>query len=511
MAKSIIKLKAGETRLSTLRDITKQAVTLTLDEGDYVAIKQSKDAVNRICASGETVYGINTGFGKLAQTKISDDNLEQLQINLLLSHACGTGPLLQDPIVRLIMTLKIISLARGHSGVKLETVDALITLVNKDIYPCIPAKGSVGASGDLAPLAHMCIGLLGIGEMRVEGKVLPASECLKIAGLEPLRLDPKEALALINGTQVSTAIALYHLFQTENTFAAAIVTGSMSVDALKGSDAPFDDRIHQLRGHQSQIDVARVYRELLSGSEIRDSHIDCSKVQDAYSLRCQPQVMGAVLESIRHAAKVLTIEANSVTDNPLIFSDTDEALSGGNFHAEPVALVADQLAVAIAEIGAISERRIATLVDPLLSELPAFLVENAGLNSGFMIAHVTAASLASENKSFAHPASVDSLPTSANQEDHVSMATFAAYRLGEMIKNTDGIIAIELLAACQAIEFHLPLNTSKDLHAVFTEVRKNVPNYQVDRYFAPDIEACISMINSGGLSNNVREILPSYA
>ena len=360
----------------------------------------------------------------------------------------------------------------------------------------------MGASGDLAPLAHMSAALIGVGTVRCHGEILDAAAGLKKAGLKPLSLAPKEGLALINGTQTSTALALAALFRIENVFASALVTGAMSVEAMKGSDVPFDARIHDLRGHPGQIAVAKIYRALLEGSSIRASHLDCEKVQDPYSLRCQPQVMGAVLDSWRHCAKVLIREANAVTDNPLVFSDTDEALSGGNFHAEPVALVSDQLAVAASEIGAISERRTANLVDPDLSLLPPFLVADPGLNSGFMIAQVTAAALASENKSLAHPASVDSLPTSANQEDHVSMATFAARRLSDVAANVEGIVAIELLAAAQAIEFHRPNTSSKIIESVMSELRESVPRYETDRFFATDIEQAKTMITTGRLTKH---------
>ncbi len=506
-----ITLDVGSVGLTLIREIAFNPVTVTLQQSDYEAIDLANATVTELCASDEACYGINTGFGKLAQTRIASDKLTELQHNLLLSHSCGVGPNLDDNIVRLMLVLKILNLARGYSGVRREVVDALIALVNHRVYPCIPAKGSVGASGDLAPLAHMSSVLIGIGKVRYEGEIISADRGLEIAGIAPLVLGPKEGLALINGTQASTAIALYHYFTIEKVFAAATITGAMSVDAMKGSDAPFDPRIHELRGHRGQIDVASTFRTLLAGSEICTSHIECEKVQDPYSLRCQPQVMGAILDTMRFVASTLRIEANAVTDNPLIFNATNEALSGGNFHAEPVALAADHLAVAAAEIGAIAERRIANLVDPVLSLLPAFLVEEPGLNSGFMIAQVTAAALASENKSLAHPASVDSLPTSANQEDHVSMATFAARRLGDIAENLAGIIAIEFLAAAQAIEFHRPQETSTVLELAIRSLRDKVPAYDRDRYFAPDIEQAKSLLMSTAFASSIQELLPSYA
>jgi histidine ammonia-lyase len=511
MKKLTIKLKAGNASLELLRQIACNSISVELQKSDFDAVEKSNATVRKLCASDNATYGINTGFGKMAQTRIANDKLTELQHNLLKSHCCGVGPNLNNNIVRLMLVLKILSLALGHSGVRRQVIDALIALVNHEIYPCIPSKGSVGASGDLAPLAHMSAVLIGLGDVQHKGKTLSALDGLALVGLDPLVLGPKEGLALINGTQASTAIALYHFFEIENVFAAATITGALSVDAMKGSVAPFDPRIHELRGHKGQIDIAKIYRKLISGSDILTSHIDCEKVQDPYSLRCQPQVMGAILQTMRYVSGVLTTEANAVTDNPLIFNETEEAISGGNFHAEPVAIAADQLAIATAEIGAIAERRIANLVDPALSLLPAFLVDDPGLNSGFMIAQVTAAALASENKSLAHPASVDSLPTSANQEDHVSMATFAARRLGDMVDNVAGIIAIELLAAVQAIDFHKPRKTSPLLQHAVDKLRESVPFYEKDRYFSPDINTAKMLVSSSEFSREIHEVLPSYA
>jgi histidine ammonia-lyase len=484
--------------LADLHDFALGAGPLELDAATRAGLERGAAAVARIVAAGAPVYGINTGFGKLAQTHIPDDQLELLQRNLVLSHSVGVGALLSDEVVRLVMLLKVASLARGYSGVRPVVVDAMVTLVNKQVYPCIPSKGSVGASGDLAPLAHLSAVLLGLGEVRHEGRVMSAADGLKVAGLEPLTLGPKEGLALLNGTQVSTALALHGLFAARNVYAAALVAGAMSVDAAMGSDTPFDARIHELRGHAGQIAAAASYRKLLAGSEIRASHLTGDdKVQDPYSLRCQPQVMGACLDVMTHAERTLAIEANGVTDNPLVFPDTGESLSGGNFHAEPVAFAADHLALAIAEIGALSERRIALLIDASISGLPPFLTSASGVNSGFMIAHVTAAALASENKSLAHPASVDSLPTSANQEDHVSMATFAARRLGDMAANTAAIVAIELLAAAQGIDFRRPRKSSAALEDAHAMIRKVAPHLDGDRYLALDIEAVTPLVRDG--------------
>jgi histidine ammonia-lyase len=501
-------VRAGVAALS-LADLRRLAdgADLVLDSAALPRIEHSAHSVADILAAGTTVYGINTGFGSLAQTTIPPGQLAELQRRLVLSHSVGVGDALPDDVVRLIIALKIVGLARGFSGVRPAVIDALFGLLRARIMPVIPAKGSVGASGDLAPLAHLAAALIGEGSVRVGGQTLPAAAALRNAGLTPLALAPKEGLALLNGTQASTALALTALLKAERLFAAAIVAGALSVDAAKGSDTPFDPRIHEARGQKGQIEVAAAYRNLLAGSTIRESHRDCGRVQDPYSLRCQPQVMGACLDTIRHVAGVLTIEANAASDNPLVF-DNGDVLSGGNFHAEPVALAADMLALAIAEIGALSERRVALLTDTNMSRLPAFLVTDPGINSGFMVAHVTAAALASENKSLAHPASVDSLPTSANQEDHVSMATFAARRLHDMAANSAGIVAIELLAACQAVEFHVPYSTSKKLAQALATVRGKIAAYTEDRFFAPDIEAATRLVEQGAFNNIAPAFFP---
>jgi histidine ammonia-lyase len=485
--------------LSLLRRIARSSSSsVALDPGWEKPVEEAAKTVADVIARGDAAYGINTGFGLLARKRIPNDSLRELQSRLVLSHAAGTGAPLSEATVRLILVLKAASLARGHSGVRPVVIESLLDLVNHGVLPVIPSKGSVGASGDLAPLAHLTAALIGVGEVTAGGRTVPAAEGLAAAGLRPLVLEAKEGLALLNGTQVSTALALQGLFAAEDCMAAALVAGGLSVDAARGSDVPFDPRIHELRGQPGQIDVARLLRRLLSGSAIRQSHLTGDeRVQDPYSLRCQPQVMGACLDHLRFAAAVLEREANAVTDNPLVFPGSGDILSGGNFHAEPVALAADMLALVLAETGALSERRTALLMDTHLSGLPPFLVAEGGLNSGFMIVQVTAAALASENKLLAHPASVDSLPTSANQEDHVSMATHAARRLGDMAENTTGIVAIELLAACQGIDFHRPLETSPCLRDALGIVRADVPFYDRDRYFAPDIEAASRTISGG--------------
>ncbi len=501
-----LNIKPRALTFSQLREVYNHPVTVSLDDSAYEKIEQSQQAVQKIIAQDKSAYGINTGFGLLARTRISHDQLELLQHNLIVSHSVGTGKRLPDGVVRLILLTKVASLAQGVSGVRRVVVDGLLNLINHNIIPHIPEKGSVGASGDLAPLSHMTLTLLGKGFCYVDGEQLTAKAALENAGLSPLTLAAKEGLALINGTQVSTALALRGYFHACDLLASATITGSMSIDAAKGSSAPFDPRIHEVRGHHGQMQIAKAHRKLINDSEIRESHRhdDCDKVQDPYCLRCQPQVMGACLDLINQVGKTLLIEANAVTDNPLIFDDGEMpvALSGGNFHAEPVAFAADTLALAIAEIGSMSERRVALLIDATLSGLPPFLVENPGVNSGFMIAHVTAAALASENKGIAHPASVDSIPTSANQEDHVSMATYGARRLFDLIQNTATIVGIELLVAAQGVDFHEGLSTSPRLATAHQKLRSRVAFYDKDRHLAPDIEAAKQLVLSGELNEH---------
>lgn len=492
-----IVLSPGQLGIAGLRSIWQHAMPLELDPACFKPIDESVQTIKAALKNQQRIYGVNTGFGKLADTIIPSHQLEELQEKIVLSHAAGVGSPLSDAVVRLCLALKINSLARGFSGIRLEVIQALLALYNAKVYPIIPEKGSVGASGDLAPLAHLSAVLLGVGEVRHKGKILTAKEGLKIAGLKPIKLIAKEGLALLNGTQVSTALALNGLFLFDNVFTAAILAGSMSVDAAAASDVPFDSKIHHVRGQEGQIDVAKMYRYLFHESPIRESHRNCTRTQDPYSLRCQPQVMGSCLDYRQVVSKKLALEANAVTDNPLVFSSENEILSGGNFHAEPVAMAADVLAICFAEVGNISERRIALLIDAHLSGLPAFLVPNPGINSGFMLAQVTAAALASENKSLAHPASVDTIPTSANQEDHVSMATYAARRLTAMAENCAGIVAIELLAACQGIDLRRPLETSKPLKKIYRLVRKEVAFYSEDRFFAPDIATIKHLVEQG--------------
>jgi len=508
---SPILLHPGHVPLADWRAIYRGAVP-RLDPDCAGAISASAAAVERILARKEPVYGINTGFGKLASVRIDDADLAVLQRNIVLSHAAGVGDPMPVPIARLMLALKLASFGHGASGVRPETVALLETMLARGLTPVIPAQGSVGASGDLAPLAHMAAAMIGVGSIIVDGRAMPAAEALAQAGLSPLTLGPKEGLALLNGTQFSCAYAIAGVFEAERLYQTALLTGALSTEAAKGSDTPFDPRIHALRGHRGQIETADALRALMSGSAIRASHREGdARVQDPYCLRCQPQVMGAVLDILRQAANTLTIEANGVSDNPLIFADTDEALSGGNFHAEPVAFAADIVALALCEIGSIAERRIAMLVDPALSGLPAFLTPHPGLNSGFMIPQVTAAALVSENKQRATPASVDSIPTSANQEDHVSMAAHGSRRLLEMARNVDGVLAIELLAAAQGCDFHAPLRSSETLELVSAAIRAKVPTLAEDRHFQPDIEAAIALVRSGALVEAANATLPGLA
>jgi histidine ammonia-lyase len=475
-----VQILPGQLTLEQLQTIHAGGVALTLPDAAREAILASAAVVQRAAAGEAPVYGVNTGFGKLANQRISASQLDTLQLNLIRSHSVGVGEPLSPAVVRLMLALKAASLARGHSGVREIVIDTLLAVHNTGLVPYVPSQGSVGASGDLAPLAHMTLALLGEGEMLVDGQRRPAAAALQQASIAPLKLAAKEGLALINGTQTSTALALHALLSFESVLEAALVIGALTVDAARGSDGPFDPRIHALRGQPGQIDVAQYYRALLAGSEIRRSHLEVDdRVQDPYSLRCQPQV---------------------------VVGEDNAMISGGNFHAEPVALVSDACALAIAEVGAIAERRVAMLIDAGVSRLPPFLTADPGLNSGFMIAHVTAAALASENKSLAHPASVDSLPTSANQEDHVSMATFAARRLQPMIANTAHILGIELLAAAQGIEFLRPLRSSVALESVHALLRTRCPAMMQDRYLAPDIETATRLVRDGSLARILRTL-----
>ena len=494
-----MKLNPEAIDLATLRQLWSGAEA-SLDDASMQRVTNAAQSVDRIVAGGETVYGVNTGFGLLANTRIPNDRLAELQTNLILSHSAGLGDALPRHVTRLMIVLKLLGLGRGYSGVRTLVIDALQRLLDTNAMPLIPAQGSVGASGDLAPLAHLISALMGYGRIDVTGEIMSAAKALERIGLDPLQLGPKEGLALINGTQASTALALDALFVGERVFGAAIAAGALSVDALKGSAKPFDPRISELRGQPGQIQVAAAIRRLLDGSEILTSHVACSRVQDPYSFRCQPQVMGASLDLLTNAARTLTIEAGAVTDNPIVFPDEDKAISGGNFHAQSVAFAADTIAMALCEVGSISERRISVLVDPKMSGLPAFLTQDSGVNSGLMIPQVTAAALVSENKSLAFPVSVDSIPTSAGQEDHVSMAPIAARKAGQIARNAAGVIAVELLAAAEGIDYHAPLKTSGKLQAIHAKVRAFSPQFTADRYWADEMAALQAAVVDGGIT-----------
>ena len=505
-----LELCPGQVTLAQLRAIQAGGVRLSMAASAYEAMRAAQAHVQHIVDEDQVVYGINTGFGKLASTKIAQDRLAELQRNLVLSHSVGTGEPLPDHVVRLILATKAVSLARGHSGSRPELVDALLALANAEVLPVIPAKGSVGASGDLAPLSHLACVLIGEGQAKVDGKVVSGREALKHVGFEPFVLGPKEGLALLNGTQVSTALALAGLFQAESVLAAGLVAGCLTLEAIQGSIKPFDARIHEARGQLGQIAVAAAVRELLDGSAIDPSHPNCGRVQDPYSIRCVPQVMGACLDNLSHAARVLATEANAASDNPLVF-DNGDVISGGNFHAEPVAFAADIIALATAEIGAISERRMALLLDTGLSRLPAFLIEDSGVNSGFMIAQVTAAALAAENQCLANPSSVTSLPTSANQEDHVSMATYGARRLADMASNTAVVVGVEAMAAVQGMDFDRRLKSSALMEEQYALIRSKVAYLDKDRYLAPDIETMRLWALQSDWPAALQRILPSTA
>ncbi len=493
-----IKLTPGSVSLETLEAIYRDGGAPALDPACHTNIERSAAILAKAAKGDAPVYGVNTGFGKLANTRIAAEDVETLQRNLILSHCAGVGAPFDMPTARLIMALKLISLGRGASGVSMDVIRQIEQMLARGVTPVIPSQGSVGASGDLAPLAHMAAAMMGEGEAWFDDARMPAGDALAAAGLKPVTLRAKEGLGLINGTQVSTALALIGFFNAWRAMLSALVTGALSTDAAMGSAAPFRPEIHNLRGHRGQIDAAAFLREVMDGSEIRESHrVDDERVQDPYCIRCQPQVMGACIDLLRQAAKTLEIEANAATDNPLVFDD-GSIVSGGNFHAEPVAFAADQIALAIAEIGSIAQRRIALMVDPTLSYgLPAFLTPEPGLNSGFMIAEVTAAALMSENKQRANPCSTDSTPTSCNQEDHVSMACHGARRLGPMNENLCKIIGIELLTAAQGVEFRAPVKTSPALQSVIAKLRETIPALKGDRFMADDLRQAGEMVAGG--------------
>ncbi|WP_170439215.1 histidine ammonia-lyase [Ruegeria arenilitoris] len=507
---SALTLVPGLVSLAQLAEIYWNETPVVLDQGCRPAFEAAAARIAEAAAGGQPVYGVNTGFGKLASLKIAAKDTSALQRNLILSHCCGVGPAVPRRLARLMMALKLLSFGRGASGVRWVLVDLLQQMLARGVTPVIPAQGSVGASGDLAPLAHMTAVIIGEGEAELNGTVMPGAQALKKAGLEPVQLGPKEGLAFINGTQFSTAYALAGLFEGWRAAQNALVVSAVSTDAIMGSTAPLQPEIHALRGHRGQIEAASAMRAVLQGSEIRESHREGdSRVQDPYCIRCQPQVTGAAMDVIRQAAATLQTEANAATDNPLVLSDPDMIVSGGNFHAEPVGFAADMIALALSEIGAIAQRRIALMVDPTLSfDLPPFLTPDPGLNSGFMIAEVTTAALMSENKHLANPCVTDSTPTSANQEDHVSMAAHGARRLTCMVKNLNHILGIELLCAAQGVEFRAPLVTSAPLQRVIARLRADIPPLAEDRYLAPELEQANDLVASGAILEALGVPLP---
>ena len=493
-------LDGARLTLDDLESVARTRRRVVLHPAARERVVRARAIVDAAVSRGEVVYGVTTGFGNFADLVIPPDRLRELQLNLVRSHSAGVGEKLDAVETRALMLLRANVLAKGFSGVRPQTLELLIAMLNAGLHPSIPSQGSVGASGDLAPLAHLALTLIGEGECLVDGQPRPGLDVLRAAGLEPVVLEAKEGIALINGTQLMSAVTGLALIEAWRLVRTADVTGAMTLDALKGTDVAFDARIHAARPHPGQSASARNLRALLQGSAIRESHRDCGKVQDAYSLRCIPQVHGAVRDGLGFVTSVLDVEINAATDNPMVFPDTAELLSGGNFHGEPVALAADVLAIAAAELGSIAERRIERLVNPTLSDLPAFLTREGGLNSGLMLAQVTAAALASENKTLAHPASVDSIPTSANKEDHVSMGVTAARKAARAVANTRRILAVEAIAACQALEFHQPLTTSPPLQAAYHRLRARIPPLERDRVLAPDIEESADMVRAGVLA-----------
>ena len=502
-----IELTGQSLTLDEIERIAADGESVTLGAKAQERVRASRQVVEDILRRDEVVYGINTGFGNFRNVVIPENDLERLQLNLVRSHSAGVGEPFSEQDVRAILALRINALASGYSGIDPETLDAVVAMLNVGVHPVVPQKGSVGASGDLAPLAHVALVLIGEGEAFYRGERLSGSAALERAGLSPCRLHPKDGLALINGTQVISALLAGAVSLAGRLVRSADVIGALTLDTLLGTDVAFDPRIHEARPHAGQIVSARNLRRLLQGSELRKSHESCNRVQDSYSLRCMPQVHGAVRDALTYVRGILETEINSATDNPMIFVDGGDVVSGGNFHGQPVALVSDFLTIALAELGAISERRIERLVNPDLSDLPGFLVEEGGLNSGFMIVHVTAAALASENKTYSYPASVDSIPTSANQEDHVSMGVTAARKTKEVANNLGHILAIEFLTAGQALEFRRPLKTSAPLEAAHARLRRDVPPYENDRAHYPDIEAANKIVGSGELLHVVEQSL----
>jgi histidine ammonia-lyase len=505
----IIHLDGHNLSLEEVEQVAKGEAQVQLADKGRDQLRASRSVVEKKLKSGEVAYGINTGFGHLSNVRIDDRDVEQLQLNLIRSHATALGEPLDEAAVRAAMLLRANTLAKGYCGVREVVVEHLLDMINKGIHPLIPSQGSVGASGDLAPLSHLSLVMVGEGEALYRGKAMSGSQALQKAGLKPLKLKAKEGLSLINGCQITASIGSLALLQAERLCQMADIAGALTLEALKGSKKPFDERIHHPRPHPGQLIVAKNLTRLLEGSEIMESHRFCPKIQDAYSLRCMPQVHGAVRDALSFVRTTLEREINSATDNPMVFAESGEIISGGNFHGEILALAMDFMAIALTELGTISERRIDRLVNPLLSELPAFLVENVGLNSGFMLAQVTAASLASESKSLCHPASVDTIPTSANKEDHVSMSTTAARKAKMILNNVEKILAIELLCAAQGMEFHRPLKSSAALEEAHKTIRNKVPFLKKDRELHKDINVLLVMLREGIFISLVKKSIGS--
>ncbi len=499
-----LKLNGHSLRLNDIINVARHGQKVELDDSAIAFVERGSEMVSSWVREGKSIYGVTTGFGDLASTAIPPEKSEELQENLLKSHACGVGEPFSEDVTRAIMLLRVNTLIRGFSGISLKTLQLLVDFLNLGIHPVIPEQGSVGASGDLCPLSHLGISLLGLGDVVYEGKRMPASEALRKAGLKPIRLGPKEGLALNNGTTVMTAVACLVLYDALELAPLADVAAALSLEALKGVPYAFDPRTHELRPHEGQQIVARNILNLIDSSEIIEKYKH-DRVQDAYSLRCVPQVHGASRDALDYVKNKIQIEINSVTDNPLIFPAEGEAISGGNFHGEPIALAMDFLGIALSEIGNISERRVARLVDHKLSGLPPFLISESGVNSGFMIPQYVAAALASENKGLSHPSSVDSIPTSANQEDHVSMGMYAARKASSILKNVRNILAIEFLTASQGLDFLKPLRAGKGTGKVHETIREVIPFIQKDEYIHPLIGETARLVSDGTLLRAARE------
>jgi histidine ammonia-lyase len=501
----IVKIDGNSLKIEDVVEVASNYVNVDITDSAKKKVSKCREVIDDIIRKGTVVYGVNTGVGGLSNVPITKDQITELQKNLIMSHATGVGEPLSEEVVRAAMLLSANALAKGFSGVRLSVIETLLAMLNKKVHPVIPEKGSVGASGDLAPLSHMALVITGKGEALYNGKRMSGKDAMKMAGIETLILKSKEGLAIINGTEIMTAVAALNIYDAERMVKTAQIAGAMCLEALKGSTKPFDERIHVLRAHKGQKMCAANIRTLTKGSEIIASHKDCPKVQDAYTLRCMAQVYGAVIDTISYAKRIVETEINSTTDNPIVFPETGEVISGGNFHGEPIAFAMDFLGIALAELGNISERTIYRLIDHNLSEMPSFLIERSGLHSGFMITQYTAAALVSENKVLSHPASTDSIPTSAGQEDHVSMGTIAARKARQILENVGYVVAIELLCAAQGIDFQKPLKAGVGVQKAYTLIRKHIPKLEKDRIMYIDVEKINSVVKNGGILETVEK------